>query len=149
VEDKQYQLNDIQLAYPNIPQHPNYHRFMLDKIWQKSHIRANGSIHWIMESNSIEDLKGQEIDFSKIQAEAKDKGFQEPLAGFTLDKEEVTVGPCVTGDMVNNMIIKIDNIDGKYIEGSFSAPHYCYLSVPDKIVRPVSIAGSFRAKLNP
>ena len=154
VEGKQYQVNNIKLKDPKIPQHPNYHRFMIEQNMENSSYQKtpNGHIDWIMESNSIEELQGKEIDFSKIQSEAKAAQFAEPSTGFTLDKEEITVGKCVpTGDkeMIDDMVIKIDRLDENYIEGSFSAPNYCYLSVPDKIVRPVSIAGSFRAKLNP
>ncbi|OGW41689.1 MAG: hypothetical protein A2010_09785 [Nitrospirae bacterium GWD2_57_9] len=145
VEGKQYQMGGIGFYYSKLPTANRYH-FMIDYDTQSYQKAPRGQIQWIMTSNSLEELLGKEIDLSTAANEAKAGQYADPNVSFTLEKEDINVYPPLTSEG-NNLIIKINNIDSNYIEGSFSGSNLDYLSMSDNTSKSVNISGSFRAKI--
>ena len=145
MEGKQYQIDGMHFIDIKLP-NANRHSFGIAQSSEKLLYQRDpdASIHWIMELNSLEELQGKEIDFSQVESEAKANQFAEPLVLFTLEQQNISV---YTPSAGNNMVIKIDRVDEKYVEGSFSGADYTYFSKNDNITRAVNITGNFRARL--
>jgi hypothetical protein len=141
VEGNQYQVGGVGFYYSQAP-HTNRYYIMIDQQTQKT---PRGQIQWTMELNGLEELIGKQINFSKLESEAKTNKFAEPLAMFTLGKDIMVHPPLTLED--NTLIINITSIDSKYAEGSFSGSDLDFLSTSGKIYKKVNITGRFRAKL--
>ena len=145
VEGKEYRITGVGFFYSKLPTSGRFH-FMIDSLPQSNQRAPRGQIQWIMPANRLEELQGTLIDLSAVAREAKAGQYADPNVLFTLEKEDVSVSPSLTGD-VNNLTVQIGSVDSNYIQGSFSGSGFDYLSVSDKISKSVNVSGDFRAKL--
>lgn len=159
VEGKEYRVDGVKLEIEHDIHHPGYYRFSLIQSpdWTSYQSSPTGHIFWIMGLISLNELGGKKINLREIQDEARQYQIHRPVhSEFTLDKEDQIVGPCGTKlssipsakdyDIDDFMSVKIEHIDNNFIEASFSAMNYCYLSGPEK-GKIVDVRGSFRARL--
>lgn len=142
VEGQQYQVNDMVFMYASPG--GNKYSFMLFQDLLKKKM-PSASIHWNMELGGLEELKGAEIDLLKLDSEAKAKGFAPPSVSFQVEEKAEFFPDFYEG---GQMSIRINRINEKYIEGSFSGTKFKFIALENKVLRPVDgVTGRFRAKI--
>ncbi len=96
------------------------------------------SIQWQMNLDSVENLAGQNLDLNTVTTPA-----MPPLVIFQLTKDLTAHGQEHSG-----MHFKIDRIEDRMIEGSFSGKDFMYVSMTKEVTHEVDVTAQFRVKLD-